>query len=524
MSPPQPATLLHVSIVLTLHSVSLAQVLLTAIPASLREIAATNIPAVSSILWEEFLDDNKPEWFLELPTDIQNYLIRRFGPRTAWPTEAPASSGVDATASGSAPASATDTDVPWQTSLAEPSGTSGGASQTDTDATESTQTPESTASSDLSSLATSAVRISTASTGKPTLLPTGSLTDSPTSSSTSDPDSPPASDSGLSKGRKIGIGVGVPLAILGAAALAFGCCFFLRRRRRKNVDGSLPPSSPGFIPRFAFQDRSAEHLEHRTPLNRDINHSTQDLGHMNWDDDVIEPAEPAPMHNPPPVMTMHDPKPIMAPALFHTHSSNRARGRRTSYTSLHSVAEVTEPDEESPVLGRDVSPPKQSPGRNLIPTPPIPAAAQIKRKPVATSPPMPSSPAAVEASRTLLRQTMPDHSGSSSSGLALTSSSGFNSSSSGLGLQTDAASPVSPVSNRAPSNPFNYDAYVEDYGPEYHHGYVDVEDGLYGGHTSLSRYPEPRRKSSKTEWPLRNIVGSHHRRKSSPLWDRIYEE
>jgi hypothetical protein len=95
-------------------------------------------------------------------------------------------------------------------------------------------------------------------------------------------------------------------------------------------------------------------------------------------------------------------------------------------------------------------------------------------------------------------------------------------------------SPLSPpLSNRVPSNPFSYD-YVEDYGPEYHHsgyGFIDVEDGLYGGNTSLSRYPEPklgsgsrRKSSSKTEWPLRNLVGSGSRRKSSPLWDRIYEE
>jgi hypothetical protein len=292
----------------------------------------------------------------------------------------------------------------------------------------------------------------------------------------------------------------------------------------------------------------------------------QDVGHANWEDEGVDPMEAAPMHNPYTMktpytmddygssnnnanmgaisndpalmhhpsdggMTMYDPKPIMAPALFHTHSSNRARGMRTSYTSLHSVAEVTEPDEtESPVLGRRISP-KRSPARSLLPTPPIPVGATIKRKPVSaspppvsTSPPVSASPAAQTAARKLLRQTMPEHSGSSSSGLALTTSSGFNSSSSGLGVHMETASPVSPISDRAPSNPFQYDTYVEDYGPEYQGEYVDVENGLYGGHTSLSRYPESRRKSLKTEWPLRNIVGSGHRRKSSPLWDRIYEE
>jgi hypothetical protein len=122
---------------------------------------------------------------------------------------------------------------------------------------------------------------------------------------------------------------------------------------------------------------------------------------------------------------------------------------------------------------------------------------------------------------------MPEHSGSSSSGLALTTSSGFTSTSSGLDAHNnnEAASPVSPLSARAPSYPFNYDSYVEDYGPEYANMHVDVENGLYGGHTSLSRYPESRRKSSKTEWPLRNMIGSGHRRKSSsPVWDRVYEE
>ena len=91
-------------------SISLAQILLTAVPESLRQIAATNLPAVSSILWEEFLDDKRPEWFLELPWEIQNYLIRKFGPQTAWPTEAPASSGLEGSGWSSATVSRTATD------------------------------------------------------------------------------------------------------------------------------------------------------------------------------------------------------------------------------------------------------------------------------------------------------------------------------------------------------------------------------------------------------------------------------
>jgi hypothetical protein len=77
----------------------------------------------------------------------------------------------------------------------------------------------------------------------------------------------------------------------------------------------------------------------------------------------------------------------------------------------------------------------------------------------------------------------------------------------------------------APTNPFKSDySYVEDYGPEYQNGYIDHEDGMYGGNTSLDRYPDPSppRRSSKTEWPLRNL-SLGHRRKSSPLWDRVYE-
>lgn len=527
-------------------AVSLAQILLTAIPASLRQIAATNIPAVSSIIWEQFLDDRRPEWFLELPDDIQNYLIRQFGPQTAWPTAPPASTVWEwPSATATVTTSAASTSDPTSTVLTDSTTLTSSRRPTSTTSTGSVSPPSATPSS------------------SPTLS-NGPVNPSVNPSSTYTPDSPPISNSGLSQSRKIGLGVGIPFGLLGTAALLLGCCMLLRRRQKKNVDGSVPPSSPGFIPRFAFQERPVEDIEHRTPLNREVNHLAYDLGATNWDDEGIEPMEAVPVHNPytmknlytmedygridqpstgmmlndpAPVyhsstegLTMHDPNPIMAPAIFHTHSSNRARGMRTSYTSLHSVAEVTEPDEiESPVLGRQVSP-KQSPARNLIPTPPIPAGATIKRKPVSSPSPMPASPptsespAAQAASRKLLRQTMPGHSGSSSSGLALTTSSSFNSSSSGLGEHTEVASPVSPISDRVPSNPFHYGSYIEDHGPEYRSKYIDVDDGLYGGHTSLFRYPESQRKNSKTEWPLRNIVGSGHRRKSSPLWDHIYEE
>ncbi|KAL1605454.1 hypothetical protein SLS60_005004 [Paraconiothyrium brasiliense] len=569
-----------------MRSISLAQILLTAVPESLRQIAATDLPAVSSILWEEFLDDKRPEWFEELPWEVQSYLIRKFGPQTAWPTEAPTSGGFGGsdgfTATVIETASATDaTAGPSQST--QLSDSSKGSSQTSGRANESTKVPTSTASGDRTSELTRSATSFTSASSQTSISessPSPSRTisssinlakpsESSTPSLTPEPEAPASSNNGLSRDQKIGLGVGIPFGLLGAAALFLVCCMLCRRRKKKHVEGSIPPASPGFIPRFAFQDRSHDG-EHRTSLIRQTNRSTHDV-RAAWDDEGVDPTESMTAQNPyawndlatynhtntpaqvptsaysvldngieetnysnVPVMMMNDPKPIMAPALYHTHSSNRARGKRTSYTSLHSVAEVSEPDEtlESPVLGRHISP-NHSPARNLMPTPSVPADAQIRRKPLPSSPPLtplpnaPSpvatSPAAQAASHKLLRQTMPEHSGSSSSGLALTTSSGLSSGSS-LAIHAEATSPISPVSNRAPSNPFHYDSYVEDYGPEYQYGYVDVDDGLYGGNTSLSQYPDPRRKNSKTEWPLRNIVGGQQRRRSSPIWEKIYEE
>lgn len=58
-------------------------------------MALTNVPAVSRLLWSEFLDDNTPTWFTALPTDIQAYLSGEFGPTTA------ASNSASSTASSS---------------------------------------------------------------------------------------------------------------------------------------------------------------------------------------------------------------------------------------------------------------------------------------------------------------------------------------------------------------------------------------------------------------------------------------
>jgi hypothetical protein len=539
---------------LTIFSASFAQVLLTAIPLSLRQIAATNAPAVSSILWEEFLDDKRPQWFLDLPWDIQNYLVKEFGPKTASPPGPPQTTGLQATPTQS------DWEWPrstsaWQSSQATPSvpsyvpssalqSSAVSASRSRSVIVSSVVTfSTSTRSSASHSNQESTSRSSTlsGSSAASSLLTTGSSFSTP--SATLDPTSPPASNNGLTKKQKIGLGVGIPFGIFGAAALLLGCCFVLRRQKSKHVNGSVPPSSPGFIPRFAFQDKSTEHFEHRTPLNPVNGQSRHDFGTSNWEDEGYDPYEstsyePAPLGTSnrtntfpptsatPPQMAMHDPQPIMVPALHHTHSSNRARGKRTSYSSLHSVAEVSEPDEnaESPILGRNTTPlqRKRRPSMPMVlEIPAVPRAATIKRKPVGESP-IGTSPAAEAASQSLLRPTMKnfDHSGSSSSGLALSSNSSF-----GAGCHTDPTSPVSPLSQHAPVNPFKNDySYVEDYGPEYQSGYLDYEDGAYGGNRSLDRYPDPSppRRSSKTEWPLRNI-SLGHRRNKSPMWDRVYD-
>ncbi|KAF2190571.1 hypothetical protein K469DRAFT_721471 [Zopfia rhizophila CBS 207.26] len=455
-------------------AVSLANILLTAIPESLRQIAATNVPAVSSILWEEFLDDKKPSWFLALPTDIQSYLISQFGPKTTIPSVAASA------APSSAPA--------WVSSVPAETSAASETQPTETESAEMTQASKLTKSAETTRFVTSIITVSSSSIGIPIAKPT----ESPSSSSfpTSSPAAPSSHDSGLSKQQKIGIGVGIPFAILGAAALGFGLCLLLRRRR-KSKNGSVPPSSPGFIPRFAFQEKSTEHLDQIHPLYRNNNnHSNQDLSHMGWDDDVIQPSNVT--------QAPHTSKPIMAPALFHTHSSNRARGRRTSYQSLHSVPEVEEQDEaESPVL------PKHSPQRQRPTHPPIPVASQVKRKPVPSadgiSPPHTNrhSLAAQAASRTLLHQAISSPHRQQHNNNSFTLSPA-----------------ISPVEERNAKNPFSNDySYIEDYGPEYHNGYIEIENGLYGGNQSLSRYLEP--KCSKTEWPLKN--GGENRQNKSPL-------
>ncbi|KAJ4333344.1 hypothetical protein N0V95_009454, partial [Ascochyta clinopodiicola] len=268
-------------------------------------------PIMSTLLWHEFLDDNKPEWFKDLPQNIQSYLVVQYGPSTAWPTASATSSA-------------------------------GSAS-------------------------------STASSSEPSAA-------SATSSSTSSPDSQPASSSGLTEGQKIGIGIGVPLGFLALAAVLIPLCFACRKKKKK-VSGYEPPPSPGFMPHGAFQEKSTSYQEYRRPLNNPTLSRSQSWDH---DDELWMPEEP--QHRAPNAMSdspMGNSTTIVGPALVHTHSSNRARGKRTSYNSLHSVAEVREPDDEYVAY----APHKRMTRRPSMPLrpqdlPPIPASAGIHRKPI----------------------------------------------------------------------------------------------------------------------------------------------
>ncbi|KAI4657777.1 uncharacterized protein J4E78_006165 [Alternaria triticimaculans] len=493
--------------------------LITALPLSLRQIAATNIPAVSSILWEEFLDDNRPQWFEELPYDIQSYFIQEFGPATAAP---PASEALPTVVTASPTASPSET------------------------------------ASNLSAI----------------------LCDISIRKFEHDSYAYGIFEQCLERNLQFGILLWDFFRIFDHTGDLITIIIVIFRIHHLNICILILilVLSRKFISNFEPNDRSCgtsfqrrwpdKTRKDRTWCGTEDWATSRFVEDMNWEDDGYDPAPMSTAyhgHQIPPAaaptpsqanniatagiphpndgnsmpsestpMAMQDNHtPILAPALNHSHSSNRARGRRTSYKSLHSVAEVTEPDEElngdSPVLGRNNSPPKTGPRRpsmSALDTLPVPAVASIKRKPVPTSPI--SSPAA-EASRGLLRPSLAynsaDHSGSSSSGLAVSSLS----SNSGHGYQSDDSGPISPITHQQPSsNPFagGY-AYLEDYGPEYsNNGYTDQDDELYGGHRSFDRYPDPSsslKKSSKTEWPLRNVMGGGQKRTRSPMWDRVYE-
>lgn len=479
------------------NAIELASVLLTALPASLRQIAATNIPAVSRILWSEFLDDNKPDWFKALPSNIQSYLIVQYGPSTAWPTSTPSSSSISSTT-----------------------------------------------------------------------VDSSTITSAPAASATTEPESPSESSSGLSMGAKIGIGIGVPLGVLALLAIIVPFCIACRKKKPKKTTGYEPPPSPGFMPHGAFHEKSTSYQEYRAPLNRSQSWGQDD---EMWMQPVADDAVRRPQQNA--SMPMGNSTTIVGPPLVHTHSSNRARGKRTSHSSLHAVAEVSEPDEERSRYVANNGRPRHSSMPSLnTDVPQVPVGASIKRKPLSTAPvvsPIESPATSPVADRgsyghfSLLRPAIlqQDHSGSSSSGLAATFSSPEDSRRSSANTAPTDFEPQSPVTSQPShqktanpftttsndytnlnrtSNPFTNDhAYIEDYGPEYQSGYADVNDGLYGGHRSLDAYPAVPEKSERrgsktglsgmTEWPLRDwplkSLGSYGRgrRESSPQWDRVYE-
>lgn len=166
--------------------------------------------------------------------------------------------------------------------------------------------------------------------------------------------------------------------------------------------------------------------------------------------------------------------PMLAPGLYHSHSSNRARGRRISHSSLQSVAEMREPEHdepaaaaaaaavgnaESPVLGRYYQH-KRGLAANKREGKSVAHSPSIRRKPVGVQSPFEGYGATSwgEGERAMHTPSRP--------GLApllpTAQYGGSGSSSSGL-----AASSHSSLSSYA---------YVEDYGPEYYYG-----GGAYNG-------------------------------------------
>ncbi|KAF2497392.1 hypothetical protein BU16DRAFT_580080 [Lophium mytilinum] len=279
--PPMPIAIVEAELRkrASIDPVSLEAVLLTALPLSLQLMALTNIPAVSKVLWSEFLDNNKPDWFTALPADIKSYLVRQYGPSTAWAT-------TSAPSASSSPSS-------FITSTATPS----------------------------------------SSIALPIAAPTSS------SSTSASP------HHGLSAGAKIGLGVGIPIAVLAIIAALLACCL-LRRRRRNAAKRSSRPPTPGFIPTSTRHGHSTSQDRHplrggagvaspasaSTGWNRD-----RDSGFGTERDSGMSGGEM--QHIPPPPIPYH--------------SSNSMRGSRTSFSSLHSV-----PEEHPVHSGIPVVPPR----------------------------------------------------------------------------------------------------------------------------------------------------------------------
>ena len=97
-------------------------------PESFRKVAATKIPAVSKILWSEFLDRSKPAWFTALPTDIQSYLVQQYGPSTASASVYPLSPFISRTIERPTPKNSTTQPTATQASSSSSSGSSSASS------------------------------------------------------------------------------------------------------------------------------------------------------------------------------------------------------------------------------------------------------------------------------------------------------------------------------------------------------------------------------------------------------------
>lgn len=445
--------------------ISLMGALATAIPASIRQVAVTNVPVFSSILNEEFLDGKRPQWFQELPVALQSYLIARFG----IPTSATIASAVPTT-----PSSAFTT-LPTL---------SDNAPSTPTIYRSRTLIP-----TDVQSPSQTVPTISSVTT-----LPPQSLVSSSTTSHlpTAHAELAASNGSGLHRNAKIGIAVGVPLGLLLIAALILACCC-LRRRRRKSVDGSIPPSSPGFIPRFAFQEKDCEvGNTHRHLIPRTTHEHGGSDGWV-WGSALAKPGLDRETHR------EDIPAPTMAPAVCHTHSSNRARGRRTSYTSLNTVQELSEPGD----MRATANPPKpvSSSQPSLIMASSV--ASQIKRKPVSSPPLIIPALRQGHATETPVSPVNNDAYSWPSSEMTY----------------HPVVSPILPHASRAPS--WGDDSYMEDYGPEYDDRAVYGGGGQFDASTSSSLHHLVE-KDPSSEWPLKNNRSRNYHRSRSMMWDRVY--
>ncbi|EUC46567.1 hypothetical protein COCMIDRAFT_46399, partial [Bipolaris oryzae ATCC 44560] len=433
-----------------IDAIEFVNILITALPQSLRQVAATNVPAVSSILWTEFLDGNRPQWFRELPVEVQSYLIDVFGPVTAAPPESgsvPTSVPASVTRTEQSVVTETDGWVTKTTATAFPSSMleSGSGTSTVTMSSQPTIRPSSSSSersSSSTSTSTSSTSSSTFSSSSiPTISTPSSSSATPTPTSTrSEPPAPPPTPSGLTSRQKLALGLALPLGLLSLSILLLSF-FLLRRHRKRTLEGSQPPSSPGFIPRFSFQQGPSDSAT--LPLTH---HYTRGTEEYPWDD----PSDLYDNYPETPAMVGREDAhtPMVTPALCHSHSSNRARGRRISGSSLRSVAEMREPGEvdvESPVLGRYAHRKRSFGGGNRDVGR---RNSSILRKPVPTPSPMEEVPVNDASDTSVHRPTLavPNAAGQYS---------GTGSSSSGLAVSSFSS--------------MSLDAYLEDYGPEYYY-------------------------------------------------------